>query len=536
MKKTNLVTCVAILLIITTMLTACRKNSPTESSTPSISEINSINREHMAEIITRSREIKMCDMDLDIAEREIAHATHYEMDMKLDVEKKKLSGHVIITIKNSTNDEISDVVVRNYAAYTPQNKDVRQSTIGNFKGEGGKSLAASTEEDPTIIRVDLLEPIKPNEETTISFDFENEIPQAKIRYGYVAYDGNLLFQLSFCFPSLSVYEGEEWNRNPFIYSGAEANYTTVSDYDVRIQVPDEYIVVATGQETTQGNGEYCIVGKNLREFALVIGNNLKKSSAIHDEIEISNYYYDYEGNKKYNEYSMKLAQASFELYSQLIGEYPYEELDVVSVFMESAMEYPGLVMIGYPDAAPEELKKLDIRKPYGDIMSHIPHEIAHQWFYGGIGNDPYKEPWLDEAFAEFFESYVFPISGASVIEEMEAEKEDGTGWRFRTYIDYYWLWTDMAKQIRYSNYINLPYDSYGQTSEGYSHHVYQGGAMFLYELEQVMGEPTFFAMLQCYYKAYQFSEVTTKDFVEIVKLFDDSERVGEIVDKYINLK
>ena len=304
MKKTNLVTCVATLLIITTMLTACRKNSPTESSTPSISEINSINREYMAEIITRSREIKMCDMDLDIAEREIAHATYYEMDMNLDVEKKKLSGHVIITIKNSTNDEISDVVVRNYAAYTPQNKDVRQSTIGNFKGEGGKSLAASTEKDPTIIRVDLLEPIKPNEETTISFDFENEIPQAKNRYGYVAYDGNLLFQLSFCFPSLSVYEGEEWNRNPFIYSGAEANYTTVSDYDVRIQVPDEYIVVATGQETTQGNGEYCIVGKNLREFALVIGNNLKKSSAIHDGIEISNYYYDYEGNKKYIEYSM----------------------------------------------------------------------------------------------------------------------------------------------------------------------------------------------------------------------------------------
>src|SRR4051812_4140319 len=31
----------------------------------------------------------------------------------------------------------------------------------------------------------------------------------------------------------------------------------------------------------------------------------------------------------------------------------------------------------------------------------VAHELAHQWFYGIIGDDQWSEPWLDESFAEF---------------------------------------------------------------------------------------------------------------------------------------
>ncbi|WP_143123789.1 M1 family aminopeptidase [Thermoactinomyces sp. DSM 45892] len=33
------------------------------------------------------------------------------------------------------------------------------------------------------------------------------------------------------------------------------------------------------------------------------------------------------------------------------------------------------------------------------------HELAHQWFYGMIGNDPYENPALDEGFAVFADQY-----------------------------------------------------------------------------------------------------------------------------------
>ena len=38
------------------------------------------------------------------------------------------------------------------------------------------------------------------------------------------------------------------------------------------------------------------------------------------------------------------------------------------------------------------------------------HEIAHQWFYGMVGNSQFRDPWLDEAFATYAEATVEPRS------------------------------------------------------------------------------------------------------------------------------
>ena len=80
---------------------------------------------------------------------------------------------------------------------------------------------------------------------------------------------------------------------------------------------------------------------------------------------------------------------------------------------------------------------VDKEKRYVQITEHISHEVAHQWFYSVIGNDPYNEPWLDESFAEFFEDFVFPISGLNVIEEIELEKDKNTGVPIQRYTDFY---------------------------------------------------------------------------------------------------
>ena len=195
------------------------------------------------------------------------------------------------------------------------------------------------------------------------------------------------------------------------------------------------------------------------------------------------------------------------------------------------MEYPGLVMIGLPDTDPEGLKMLDKDKRFEEIKAHIPHEVAHQWFYGAIGNDPYNEPWLDEAFAEFLESFVFPVSGAGVLEEIEAAKDQGAGWPLQAYGDFYRLKHSMAEQLPKKKSVHLPYDNYEK--DEYSQYVYQNGAFFLFELEQAMGEAKFFSMLQSYYKTYKFCEVTTEDFLAFVKAYDPAGSTQSIVDEYI---
>ena len=507
------------------------KNQNSQISNVSIEKINSENKKYMDSVINQSKNFNEIKIDFEKTDRKIIYATDYKMNLTLDIDKKLLSGNSKVKIKNNTNDETDHIILRNYSATALKNKG--NSFLSNFKDESGNTLNSLVEDDESIIKVELSNKLKPNEEITITFDFQTDIPKTKNRFGYVEYDNNLIFQLSFCFPSLSIYENGEWNKNPFILSGAEPNYTTVSNYSVCINVPNDYVVIATGTETNDKNNNYTITGNNLREFAMVVGNNIEKNTATYNGIEINNYYYDYSGNKKYNDYSLKIAVESFELYSNLIGEYPYEELDMVSVFMETAMEYSGLLMIGYPDCSPEDLKNLDEGKRYDHIESHIPHEVAHQWFYSVIGNDPYNEPWLDEAFAEFFEGFVFPISGLNVIEKIELEKDKNTGVPIQRYTDFYRIKNSMLEQIPINKFINLPYDSYDK--DDYSHYVYQSGAFFLFELEQTMGEEKFFSMLQNYYKKYKFSEVTTKDFIDFIRIYDSSEETDKIINKYVAL-
>jgi len=510
------------------------KNQNSQISDVTIAKINSDNKKYMESVITQSKNFNEIVIDFEKTERKIIYATDYEMNLTLDIDKKLLLGNSKVKIKNNTNDETDHIILRNYSAIALQGKNKGKSLLGNFKDENGNTLNSVIEDDESIIKVELSNKLKPNEEITISFNFQTDIPKVKNRFGYVKYDDNLIFQLSFCFPSLSIYENGEWNKNPFILSGAEPNYTTVSNYTVNISVPNDYVVIATGSETKDDNNNYTITGSNLREFAMVVGNNIKKSSATYNGVEINNYYYDYSGNKKYNDYSLKIAVESFELYSNLIDDYPYEELDMVSVFMDTAMEYSGLIMIGHPDCSPEDLKNLDESKQYDHIEAHIPHEVAHQWFYSVIGNDPYNEPWLDEAFAEFFEGFIFPVSGSKVLEELELERDKNTGFPFQTYEDFYKLKNSMLEQMPINKFINLPYDSYEK--DEYSQYVYQSGAFFLFELEQSMEEKKFFSMLQNYYKKYKFSEVTTKDFIDFIRIYESSDKIEKIIDKYIQVK
>ena len=85
------------------------------------------------------------------------------------------------------------------------------------------------------------------------------------------------------------------------------------------------------------------------------------------------------------------AQKSVSTFSASFGPYPYPELDVVlGAFPDfGGMEYPTIVF--------SEVDKWTVA-----------HEVAHQWWYGLVGNDQYSEPWLDESLATWSEELAMP--------------------------------------------------------------------------------------------------------------------------------
>jgi aminopeptidase N len=71
------------------------------------------------------------------------------------------------------------------------------------------------------------------------------------------------------------------------------------------------------------------------------------------------------------------------------GPFPYERLAVaVLPDIRGGIEYPGAILMG----------KNQIRDATAS------HEVAHEWFYGLIGDDQARDPWLDESFATYAEA------------------------------------------------------------------------------------------------------------------------------------
>jgi hypothetical protein len=83
-----------------------------------------------------------------------------------------------------------------------------------------------------------------------------------------------------------------------------------------------------------------------------------------------------------------------------LGPYPYPVLRIVQTAGGYGMEGPGVAWI-----------------PTGVATSNLPylvtHEVAHQWFYGIVGNDQAREPFADEAATDFVARHVLGMRRAS---------------------------------------------------------------------------------------------------------------------------
>ncbi len=82
-----------------------------------------------------------------------------------------------------------------------------------------------------------------------------------------------------------------------------------------------------------------------------------------------------------------------------LGPYPYKVLKVVQSAGAYGMEGPGIAWI--PTGTGSNLRYL------------VTHEIAHQWFYGIVGNDQAREPFADEAVTDFVARYVLDMRRGS---------------------------------------------------------------------------------------------------------------------------
>jgi aminopeptidase N len=92
--------------------------------------------------------------------------------------------------------------------------------------------------------------------------------------------------------------------------------------------------------------------------------------------------------------ALRAARRAVSIYTRRLAPFGGKELDMVllggGVGGFGGMEYPELIFT----------------MPFGEVVAH---EIAHQWWFGIVGDDQYHDPWLDESFASYFEERQYPF-------------------------------------------------------------------------------------------------------------------------------
>jgi aminopeptidase N len=191
------------------------------------------------------------------------------------------------------------------------------------------------------------------------------------------------------------------------------------------------------------------------------------------------------------------------IFEAKFGTYPYGSLSIVQADLNDGQEYDGLVFLAtkfyneYDGSARSNLVAIGV------------HEMAHQWWFGLVGNDQAMEPWLDEAMCVYSEAvfykYIYPNS-----------------------LD--WWWNFRVNWFGPSGYVDATiYEA--PTFRAYVNASYLNGANFLEALNYRMGDDDFFAFLQDYASRYGRSHATAYDFFAVARQHTTAD-ISDLINAY----
>ncbi len=329
---------------------------------------------------------------------------YYQIDAILDPEMSIITATQIIEYTNNENLDLTEIYLHLYPnAFTKEsqpnlfgNSDEVSDLIGEIEITSllidGKDI--KFQEGPTTTSVEIAYAFIKNETYTIQLDYLVKVSSTSERFGVV----NDIYNLGNWYPILAVYDEEGWHVDPYLSIG-DPFYSDMSNYDIKMTVPEGYVVAGSGYiesvDTLENETTYAFRADRMRDFAFVISNQFEYIKEQINDTTVYLYYPKSVKKHKWLDDAMLFSLEAISSFEEIIGDYPYKTYSVVLTNFPSGMEYPGLVFIskGY------------LLDSIHALRTVIVHETAHQWFYGLIGDDEIDEGWIDEGLTTFFTAY-----------------------------------------------------------------------------------------------------------------------------------
>jgi hypothetical protein len=206
----------------------------------------------------------------------------------------------------------------------------------------------------SALQVRLAAPVPPGASGSVSLRFQVEGRRKPDRFGRVG--GTVL--LGNVIPVLAVRDARGLHLEPYARRG-ESFYSLAARWDAVLGLPQRLHAATTGatvsEDVTGGERTLRVSTAQARDFALAVGR--------------------------------------LRALGRRLSPYDSTELDVV------------LVRGGLGEGVGMEYPELVFSIPAADVIAH---EVAHQWWYGLVGNNQYLEPWLDESFAQYSHERLHP--------------------------------------------------------------------------------------------------------------------------------
>ena len=315
--------------------------------------------------------------------------------------------------------------------------------IKSVKDVGGDSLRYTVQN--TMMRVDLPSELPPGGTVSFSVDWEYNInPSKKVpgRTGaeFFEKDGNWIYCIAQWFPRMAAYtDVNGWQHKQFL--GAGEFTLEFGDYKVRITVPDDHVVSATGvlqnpkevltatqigrlkeaetakspvmivtpaealaneKSQPKGTKTWVFHAENVRDFGFASSRKFiwdAQGHSVNGQKVMAMSFYPKEGNPLWEKYSTAAVIHTLNVYSKYSFTYPYPIAQSVNGVVNGGMEYP---MICFNGPRPLEDGTYSARTKYG-LITVIIHEVGHNYFPMIVNSDERQWTWLDEGINTFLQ-------------------------------------------------------------------------------------------------------------------------------------
>lgn len=458
----------------------------------------------------------------------------YYIEVSLDDQNKKLNAKQWMEYHNHSPHDLNELYIHVYpnayankqTAFAKQQLRNKNRTFASAKEEDmgyiqglnfvqaskgkqeGLALKWSFTEDIDIVKIDLSDrPLKAGQSISIFTDFEVKIPKVFSRMGYE----KDVFQISQWHPKMAVYDVKGWHPMPYLDQGEF--YGEFANYEVLINVPEDYVVLATGEV---GSGEFLwmhamATGQDMTGFEKQDSgrkNVIYNASQVHDfawfaskqwelnytswispdGMEVDVWTANLKGSKwsKAAEYTIK----TLDYLSEHVGTYPYPQVTVLEGDLKAGggMEYPMITVIqkGMTGSSLEQV---------------IVHEVGHNWFYGILASNERDYPWMDESINSYYENKITKKDKLKTSEKGFSGDEINDLIIEKALIDNSKTANSQAITSHAEDFIYL----------NYGLDIYMRAPKMLAYLEEYLGEENFKSMMRAYFEEWKFKHPQPED-------------------------